>query len=106
MFSFDQETALQYILEGLNSFAYFGGLTALHTLGAKQLCILWGAKQLCIRWGLNCWVHQFFCCCEFQKDEYGVCLPRVLEEENIFFFFGTTLQFTLVNVFLYISRTL
>ena len=39
-------------------------------------------------------VHQFWFFCEFQKDEYGVCLPRVLEEE-IFFFFCTTPQFTL-----------
>ena len=37
----------------------------------------------------NCTVGciKFFFCCEFQKDEYGVCLPRVLEEEKFFFFF-------------------
>ena len=33
-------------------------------------------------------VHQFCFFCKFQKDEYGVCLPRVLEEENFFFFFA------------------
>ena len=37
---------------------------------------------------IHCRVHQFFFFCEFQKDEYGVCLPRVLEEEkkNYIFF--------------------
>ena len=30
-------------------------------------------------------VHQIFFFCEFQKEEYGVCLPRVLEEEIFFF---------------------
>ena len=32
-------------------------------------------------------VHQFSFFCEFQKYEYGVCLPRVLEEEKFIFIF-------------------
>ena len=75
-------------------------------------------------------VHQFWFFCEFQKDEYGVCLPRVLEEEKFFFIFFAPppiyagslkyadfenfhrprktyfLIFFFKNVFLYISRTL
>ena len=46
--------------------------------------------------GLPFRVHQISFFCEFQKEEYGVCLPRVLEEEKkFFFFFCTTPQFTL-----------
>ena len=74
-------------------------------------------------------VHQISFFCEFQKEEYGICLPRVLEEEKFFFFLhhppiytGSLkyadfenfhrprkkyfLIFFFKNVFLYISRTL
>ena len=64
-------------------------------LGCNRTQFLWTPQQNELML-LHNRVHQFYFFCEFQKDEYGVCLPRVLEEDkNFFYFFCTTPWYTL-----------
>ena len=51
------------------------------TGGGCKECAVWGRGRVYKECTLYSRVHQFRFFCKFQKDEYGVCLPR-------FFFFA------------------